>query len=188
MSALLERARRGDQDAWEALFRRAYPRLLAYAARRLPTTELAKDAVGETMARAVANVDRLRDDDGFDAWTYGILRHVVIDTQRRLCREEPGIVPDVADGRPGPVDHAVASEDAAEVRSAFRRLSRADQELLELRIVAQLDVGEVARVLGRRPGAVRMAQSRALGRLRASLAQRRMRGSVDETRVRRASG
>ena len=91
--AVLRRARRGDGDAWEILFRRSYPRLLAYAARRLPNTELARDAVGETMARAIANVGQLRRIDGFDAWMYGILRHVVIDAQRRLARERPGIVP-----------------------------------------------------------------------------------------------
>jgi hypothetical protein len=38
---LLDCARRGDEQAWEVLFRRSYPRLLSYAARRLPTAELA---------------------------------------------------------------------------------------------------------------------------------------------------
>lgn len=123
------------------------------------------------MARAIANVEQLRQDGGFDAWMYGILRHVVIDSQRRLFREQPGSVPDAVDGGPQPADQALVSEDAAEVRAAFEQLRRADQELLELRIVAQLSVEEVAAALGRRPGAVRMAQSRALARLRAILSE-----------------
>ena len=82
---LVSKAQRGNEQAWDALFRRSYPKLLAYASRRLPTSELAKDAVGETMTRAVAGIDRLRfERGGFDAWMYGIARHVVLDAQRTL--------------------------------------------------------------------------------------------------------
>ena len=51
-------------------------------------------------------------------------------------------------------------------RKAFARLSDHEQELLELRVVAGLASQDVASLTGRRPGAVRMAQSRALDRLR----------------------
>jgi RNA polymerase sigma-70 factor (ECF subfamily) len=166
----VDRARLGDERAWEHLFRRSYPKLLAYASRRLPTSEQAKDAVGETMTRAVANIGRFRGDGGgYDAWVYGIVRHVVVDEQRKLCREGPGLVPDVPDQGPSPSDRALDREDLAAVREAFVQLSHSDQELLELRIVAELSAGDVASVLGRRPGAIRMAQSRALSRLRALL-------------------
>jgi RNA polymerase sigma-70 factor (ECF subfamily) len=169
---LVEAARGGSETAWEALFRRSYPKLLAYAGRRLPTQELAKDAVGEIMIRAVANIDRLEfAGAGFDAWMYGIARHVVIDAQRTLWREGPDDIPEASDFRSGPGDRAVEREDVVEVRAAFNQLNRADQELLELRVVAGLSAEEVASVLGRRPGAVRMAQSRALARLRMKLQQ-----------------
>jgi RNA polymerase sigma-70 factor, ECF subfamily len=168
---LVDQARQGDERAWEALFRRSYPRLLAYATRRLPTVEQAQEAVGETMTRAVAHIGRLREEGGgFDAWMYGILRHVVLDAQRFSARESPGLVPDTVDIRLEPVEWTLEREDAAEVRAAFDQLSAADQELLELRVVAGLSVDQVATALGRRPGAIRMAQSRALTRLRAHLA------------------
>jgi RNA polymerase sigma-70 factor (ECF subfamily) len=166
----VQRLKEGDPRAWDATFRHSYPRLLAYARRRLPTPELAQDAVGEALTRAAANIDHFRGDGGgFDAWLYGILRHVVIDSQRTLFRECPGAMPDLADRAPGPAEYAIASEDAKEVRAAFEELSSADQELLELRVVAKLSVDEVARIIGRRPGAVRMAQCRALARLRSIL-------------------
>jgi RNA polymerase sigma-70 factor (ECF subfamily) len=156
---------------------------LAYAARRLPTEVQAKDAVGETMTRAVAHIDRLRHEGGgFDAWMYGIMRHVVVDTQRALAKEGPGLVPDAVDWRSEPSDQTIDREDAAEIRAAFARLSDADQELLELRVVAELSAEEVGSVLGRRPGAVRMAQSRALMRLRALLGEEALRGDEAEGR------
>ncbi len=52
-SDLLARARAHDPDAWEAIYRRAYPGLVAFARRRLATREQADDAVSEVMARAI---------------------------------------------------------------------------------------------------------------------------------------
>ena len=52
------------------------------------------------------------------------------------------------------------------LRAAFERLDRDERELLELRVVAGLSSAEVADVLGKQPSAVRMAQKRALARLR----------------------
>ena len=173
--ALVREARTGDGAAWAALYRRAYPRLLAYARRRLPSDDAARDAVSETMARAVRGLDRFRDDgNGFDAWLSGILRHVVLDAQRAAGRRPVaatgfGAVADVASEAPGPEEQLVAGFDASTVRTAFAALDEADRELLELRVVLGLSADEVASVLGKRAGAVRMAQSRALGRLRAAL-------------------
>ena len=65
----------------------------------------------------------------------------------------------------------LADEEAAELRSAVRLLSDEDQEVLELRVVGGLAAEEVAGVIGKSPGAVRMAQSRALSRLRGLLVE-----------------
>jgi len=167
---LVRRAREGDASAWEALYRRAYPRLLAYARRRLPGGEEAQDAVSETMVRAVKGIHRFRSEGaGFDAWLYGILRHVVLDAQGGQRRKSGDPVPEVVDRAPLPLDGMLHQEEAGALRAAFGRLRSEDQELLELRVVAGLPAEDAAKVLGRRAGAVRMAQSRALARLRSLL-------------------
>jgi len=171
-SALVARARAADEDAWETLYRRAYPRLLAYAMRRLDAHG-AKDAVSETMARAVANIGRYRPvpgTGGFDGWLFGICRHVVLDAQRAAGRRGYGPPPESV-SHTDPAEGLLSAEEASAVRQAFARLSDADRELLELRVVAGLSAEEAAAVLGRRPGAVRMAQSRALTRLRRHLGE-----------------
>jgi RNA polymerase sigma-70 factor (ECF subfamily) len=160
--------RRLDADAWEALYRRLYPALFGYAARRLGG-ELARDAVAETMARAVGGIGRFTwKGAGLDAWIYGILRNVVADAHRRHAREARRRVPAAIPG-PDALEHIVDTEDAARVRRAFAELPAADREVLELRVNGGLDAHEIARVLGKRPGAIRMAQSRALARLRRAL-------------------
>lgn len=167
--ALVDRAGRSDPEAWEALYRRAYPGLMAYASRRLDA-DRARDAVAETMARAVARISRFewRAGSSFDAWLYGILRHVVIDAHRARSREA-GRRNAIEASRAGPLDHVLAGEEARAVRAAFERLGEEDREVLELRVVAGLSAEEVGKVLKKRAGAVRMAQSRALERLRCEL-------------------
>jgi RNA polymerase sigma-70 factor (ECF subfamily) len=164
---LVAKARLGDASAWESLYRRLYPQLAAYAGRRLER-EAARDAVSEAMARAVARIGAFTwEGGGFDAWVFGILRHVVVDAHRAAAVRLPGAEPDEApSGEPGPLDHLLGAERASGVRAAFGRLSPSDQEVLELRVVAGLSSEEVAIVVGKRPGAVRMAQARALDRLR----------------------
>ncbi len=168
---LVERARAGDAEAWVTLYRNAYPGLYAFARRRLPTHDDAVDAVSETMARAVADLGRYRSDaGGFPGWLFGILRNVVRNVQRRDGRPVP-VVGEAAP--PDVLEHLVDDEDAAELRTAFGRLPAADRELLELRVVAGLSAEEVGLATGRTAGAVRMAQSRALGRLRDLMEERR---------------
>lgn len=164
---LVARARDGDPAAWEALYRELYPRLLAYAGRRLDP-DAARDAVSEAMARAVARIGRFAwTGGGFDAWLFGILRHVVIDARRFATRRAADTDPDEAPASgPGPLNRLLGAEASSALRDAFARLSPLDQEVLELRVVAGLSSDEVASVLGKRPGAVRMAQARALARLR----------------------
>ncbi len=121
------------------------------------------------MARAVARIATFQwRDGGFDAWLYGILRHVVIDAQRADAREFRRRVPAEASAA-SPLDFVLEGEEAEAVRGAFAELLPADQEVLQLRVVAGLSAEEVGVVLGKRPGAVRMAQSRALAQLRRKL-------------------
>ena len=162
-------ARDGDPDAWERLYRRFYPGLYSYARRRVPSATAAEDAVSETMKRAIGSIGRFRwRGGGYGAWLYGILRNVVHEGQRVDARaqpvgELPETLPEVSDD---PADEMEASTRRELLRAAFSRLSPEDQELLELRVVARLSAAEVARVVGKRPGAVRTAQSRAVARLR----------------------
>jgi RNA polymerase sigma-70 factor (ECF subfamily) len=167
---LVERARRGDQEAWAALYTSVYARLVSFAHRRLGNADLARDAVSETMARAVTKIDTyVGTDDGFAPWLFGICRHVVVDTQRQTYRPlPPGLLRSDVDG-PGPAEIIIDAEEQAQVRAAFNRLDPDEQELLELRVVGGLSSAEVAAALGKQPGTVRMAQMRALGRLRTFL-------------------
>jgi RNA polymerase sigma-70 factor (ECF subfamily) len=168
----VDRALHGDGDAWEALYVRLRPRLFAMCLRKLENREDAEDAVSETMLRAVraANTFRWRN-AGFDAWIFRICQNVVIDMLRSRSRR--AVLPP-GEERPqvGTVEEGVVlADEHAAVRRALDRLPADDRELLELRIIGGLSSEEVAYVLGKRPGAIRTAQSRALARMRTYLAE-----------------
>ncbi len=161
-----------DAATWEALFDRMYPRMLAYAERRVGSREDARDAVSESFARLVKSVDGLAKPGATpDGWCFGILHHVVADAQRRMYRRPSGSPVDVrVEGEVG--DSLVLADEHAAVRDAFAELSPKDRDVLELRVVAGLQAEEVAQILSMRPGAVRMAQVRALDRLRAGITKK----------------
>jgi len=165
--ALVDQARQLDPEAWDALYRSVYPRLRAYVARRVGAG-MAEDLVNETMTRAVAGIDRfVPGPAGMEGWLFGIARRVTADHLRRAERERRAFGRTAADV-PGetPGEAFELGEDAAWVRAKFALLSRSEQDILELRVVAGLSADDVAIALGKRPGAVRTAQSRALANLR----------------------
>jgi RNA polymerase sigma-70 factor, ECF subfamily len=169
---LVDAATAGDDAAWEALYRSLYPRLRAFFVRRVGD-EHADDTVSETMTRAVASIDRfVWTDAGFDGWVFGIARHVAVDHHRRqdrvrryhhITRMFSG---NKTDGTAPVEQELVIGDDQALIRDLFTQLTPAEQEVLELRVIAGLSAEQVGEALGHKPGAVRTAQSRALAHLR----------------------
>ncbi len=127
--------------------------------------------MSEIMVRALERIDRFRwKAGGFDAWLFGILRNVVLEGYRRdaMARRDGTFRPDIP-ASDEPLDTIIDNEKAAHLRYAFAGLTDDEQEILELRVVAGLSAEDLARVIGKRAGTVRMAQNRALSRLRANL-------------------
>lgn len=172
LRSLVKRAAAADVDAWEAIFRRSHGRLFAFARRRTSSSQAAEDAVSETLVRALETIDRFRwTGAGFDGWLFGILRNVVLEGYRSeaRARRDHSLVPETDTA--SPLDALIVREDAERVRLAFERLTPQEQEVLELRVVAGLSSDGAAHVLGKQPGAVRMAQARALARLRVTMGE-----------------
>ncbi len=163
---LTELAATGNHEAWERIYRAAYPRLRAYAAHHVGH-DSADDVVSETMTRAVAGIDGFRwTDAGIEPWLFGIARRVAADHHRAAGRRRRWSRAVAAPVVMQPSDAVELADEHAAVRVAFDRLAAGDRDVLALRVIAGMSPEQTAEVLGKRPGAVRTAQSRALGRLR----------------------
>ena len=170
------RLRNRDPTTWVSFYERVYPMMLAYSERRLGRGETARDAVSEALARTVKTIARMEELHATpEAWCFGILRHVVVDNQRHLYRDRTLVEP-YQDNSPDPTVNFDVGMEHESVRRAFAQLNDSDRELLELRVVAGLSSNDVAKMLSMRPSAVRMAQMRALEKLRSLMIEESVNG------------
>jgi RNA polymerase sigma-70 factor (ECF subfamily) len=178
LGGLAALATQGDTSARDALLvnvRTMVHRYCRARLGRLPGSEHAADDVAQEVCLAVLSaLPRYRDEGRpFEAFVFGIAAHKVADAQRAAVRAAVPTdeMPDEPDLGPGPEDHALRSSDAALVRSLLDRLPATQRELLILRVAVGLSAEETGSALGMSPGAVRVAQHRALARLRVLAAE-----------------
>jgi RNA polymerase sigma-70 factor (ECF subfamily) len=174
----LRDARRGDEWAITLLVRSIQPGLLRYLQRKAPAA--AEDLASETWLAAAQQLAHFEGSfAAFRALVFTIARRRAVDHYRRLGRHLVEVpldeVPlDEAEGKGAPVlDAAEIAVERLSSREAIdalvRALPPAQAEVVLLRVVADLSVDEVAQVLGRSPGAVRILQHRALRKLERQL-------------------
>jgi RNA polymerase sigma-70 factor, ECF subfamily len=168
----LRAAREGDERGFAALYRDLQPRLLRYATALVGAD--AEDVTAETWLHVARDVRGFRGDlDGFRGWVSTICRHRAMDSARSRTRRpaSPAELPTLT-GIPGPGDTAAAALDELGTRWALSMildLPRREAEAVLLRAVVGLDAPTAGRVLGLRPGTVRVAAHRGLRRLAKAL-------------------
>jgi RNA polymerase sigma-70 factor (ECF subfamily) len=171
---LTELAVRGQPAAIDTLLRQIRPMVVRYCRARLTRISghyHAADDVAQEVCIAVLSALPRYQDMGrpFAAFVFGIASHKVADAMRsagRLAIPTEDL-PDGPDERPGPEETVVAYLEAERARALLAKLPVNQRELLVLRVLSGLTAEETGRALGMSPGAVRVAQHRALARLRA---------------------
>lgn len=177
MRVLAQAAQRGDQAATNQLMGSVHQLAVRYARARLGTfpgaREAAQDAAQEVCVAVLTALPRYSERGlPFEAFVYRIAANKVADVQRHATRGAVPTdeMPDEVDSTPGPEALALRSDQAAAVWRLMERLSPQHREILTLRIAVGMSADETASALDMTAGAVRVAQHRALGRLRKMLA------------------
>jgi RNA polymerase sigma-70 factor (ECF subfamily) len=171
----LARAQGGDEAAFACLFRDVQPALLRYLRIITPVPE-AEDVASDTWLQVVRGLARFRGgEEAFRAWLFTIARHRAVDAGRARTRH-PDIPVDgleAMDGQlaPDAAEAALEAISTQAVLALIAALPRDHAEIIMLRVVAGLEAADVARIVGKTPGAVRVTAHRALRRL-AELAER----------------
>ena len=171
-------AAQGRQDAIEALLREFRPAIVRYCRARLAQTQAggqdADDLAQEVCLALLSALPSYRDmGRPFGAFVFAIAAHKVADAARGAARSPlpVPVLPDLPDRCLGPEEIVVAGVDARRARVLLARLPAGQRRLLLLRVVAGLSAEDTGYVLDMSPGAVRVAQHRALIRLRALAAR-----------------
>ena len=168
---LVEAALRGDTAGWNGLFDRFYPAVHRYALARTGDRTAAEEVAQEVFVAAVGTLTRLRErsEAGIEGWFFGIARFKLADRARRRARDERlAVTPEVA---PDAADVAESSLAAGELRVAMEELTEEQRDVLVRRFVLDQSLEQVAAATGRRVGAVKAMQHRALAALGKRLGQ-----------------
>ncbi|MFV0134043.1 RNA polymerase sigma factor [Streptomyces sp. HMX87] len=172
LGAAVERAQSGDEAAFAVAYRLVQPGLLGYL-RGLVGDE-AEDVASDAWLEIARDLGRFKGDGaGFRGWTATIARHRALDHLRRQrVRPRPAALEQDLLQLPAQHsthDQALESLSTARALELVRGLPRDQAEAVLLRVVVGLDGPAAARVLGKRPGAVRTAAHRGLRRLARTL-------------------
>jgi len=168
---LIERVRKGDQDAARTLYERYFDRIYNYVYARLGRAEDAEDLAIDTMTRSLTRLDQFQDQGvAFSSWVYKIAHNATIDHYRRhgkvtLVSLEQATLPQSAD----PSELAMEQLSNEDLRVALRALTDEQQQVLILRFFQDLTAAQVAGIMGKSVGAVQALQHRALGSLERAL-------------------
>ena len=166
--ALVDLARRGDEEAFADLARAAGGRLMAIAYRILRDVERAEDAVQQTLVIAWRELPSLRDDDRFDAWLRRLLVRACYAESRRKRRWAANIRLLPTDEKSGQDDLASVA-DRDQLERGFRRLAPEQAAIFVLHHYVGLTLPEVVDELGVPLGTVKSRLHYATSTLRAAL-------------------
>ncbi len=168
LDEMLDAARAGDESGMAELWHLLNPPVLRYL--RVVVGQAAEDVASETWLQAARDIRGFRGDAaGFRVWLFRVARNRALEELRRTGRrrEDPaGLF--AAPERPSRDDPAREAVERLATRQALRLIADlpANQaEAVMLRVVVGLDVTQTAEVLGKRPGAIRIAAMRGLRRL-----------------------
>ena len=176
-------AARADPAAFEPLYRKYLAPVYNLALYELHDAHEAEDATERTFLNALAALPRFREGattaDGHDAstfrvWLFRIARNVVAERRRTLRRHREAPL-DVIGSMPAGMDVeaiALRSEAAAEAWAAVATLPDDRRQAVVLRFVHELSTAEIASILGRSQGAVRVLIHRGLRRVEQQLRER----------------
>lgn len=170
---LLAMAKAGDHASWQSLFEDLYGPIVGYLVGRGASGE-AEDLAAEVFLQVARDIHRFDGEESeFRSWVFVIAHRRLIDWRRKQLRR-PIMGPLLTeDGQGGDVedealDH-IAIDNLSEI---LDKLTDEQREVLSLRVIADLSLEETARVVGKRVGAVKALQRRAILALRRDLEEK----------------
>jgi RNA polymerase sigma-70 factor (ECF subfamily) len=147
-------AQGGSRDAFARLAARWSPKLLAFAARTLGTTDVAHDVVQDTWESAARGLNRLDDPARFRAWLYAIAARKCADVLRGKYRTR-NIVEQAQAMAPDPADAERESNARLDVAAAMQRLPPEQRVAVSLYFGEEMSVADIAAITGAPPGTVK---------------------------------
>jgi RNA polymerase sigma-70 factor (ECF subfamily) len=161
---LVRRAQSGDAEAFGYLYDGFIERIYRYVFFRVTDEQTAEDLTSQVFTKAWEKLDHYKPSGApFIAWLYTIARNIVIDYYR--TRKETVDLDEavsIASDGPPPEDQVELHFEIEGLREALEQLTEDQQQVVVLKFISGLSTEEIAQQLGKRAGAIRALQMRAL--------------------------
>ena len=167
--SVLAGARAGADWAWDRLYRELAPTVRGYLRGHGATDP--DDLMGEVFLGLVRELPRFEGDErDLRALVFTIAHRRLVDDLRKRSRRpvspsEPALIAETAGAGGDVEEEALAALDEAGVKAAIEALPADQRAVLLLRILGDLTIEQIAEAVGKRPGAVKALQRRALKRI-----------------------
>jgi RNA polymerase sigma-70 factor (TIGR02952 family) len=166
---LVRQAQEGDAEAFGRLYDRYVSIVHRYAYHRVGDRATAEDVTSETFVRALRRIDSLSF-QGRDvgAWLVTIARNIILDhvkSSRYRLEVTTADMRDADQATDGPEDAVVQHLTNRELLACVQQLGSEQQECIVLRFIHGLSVSETAEIMGKKDGAIKALQHRAVRRL-----------------------
>lgn len=174
----LELARKGDEQAWRTIYSLFARPTIGYLKSRGAAEP--EDLAGEVFLQVVRDIGRFKGGESeMRAWIFTIAHHRLLDEARSRRRRPVTVASQEVLEAGGPVGdaetEAFTAIEETEVRRVLDALTKDQRDVLTLRLVGGLKIEEIARVLGKRAGAVQALQRRGLESLKREISRRNVR-------------
>lgn len=151
---LVERVRRGDEEAFRLIFDRYARPIISFIYDMVGERELAEDLAQETFVRAYQHLPSLRDDSKLSTWLFGIAKNVARESLRTRPRQQRQIgideepVMEICDARPSPAGQLLDKELSGVIQDALLTLDEDKRLVFTLKVFQQRSYEEISEITG----------------------------------------
>ena len=162
-----------DLDSFAELYNRYLCRVYRFVRSQTPDDATAEDLTAHTFFRALSSAGSFRGDGAYRAWLFRIAHNTLMTWRRKQSLDPIAVeeLPDRMDPSPSPAAIALDSDERQLVWNLVSALPANQREVLALRYLEDLEIGEIATVTGKTRGAIRILLHRARNGLRDALEQ-----------------
>lgn len=164
---LVERAQRGEKDAFGLLYQKYFQKIFRYCKINLKNEELAKDICQESFVKAYKKLKDFKTDGqwSIQAFLFTIARNLIIDHSRR--KKEASLEDyENLQSMEDPYEDFEKRENIQKIRTVLLKLEEVDRQIVILRYFEEMPSQEVAKILGIKDGALRVRTFRVMQKVK----------------------
>ena len=163
----LQKAQNGEQEAFGLIYDQFAEKIYRFIYFRVGHKEVAEDVLSDTFVKGWQKINQVNSPEALSGWLYQIARNNIIDYYR-LKKELVPLedVENILEDAINPVDNVSASIQQKRILDVMDQLTGEQREVIKYKFFEDLTNEEIAYVLGKTEGAIRVLQHRAVTRLK----------------------